>query len=80
MCWGKMKAVNCIVYKILAVPCPHSNQVPEMGVLHSGISPGRVALHDKALLSGSFIFCRAELTMCCPGAGWICTEGCSKQG
>lgn len=51
-----------------------------MGVLHPGIGPGPVALHDKALLLGSFIFCRAEGTMCCPGADRVCTERCSKHG
>lgn len=45
-----------------------------MGVLHSGIRPGNVALHDKALLAGSLMFCRAEVSECCPGAGQIHTE------
>lgn len=46
-----------------------------MGVLRSGIRPGCVALHDKALLPGSFPFCRAETTVCSPGAAGSVQKG-----
>lgn len=45
-----------------------------MGVLHTGIRPGTVALHDTALLAGSLMFCKAEVPKCRPGAGQIHTE------